>query len=102
MLREELDEVECAASSAECAASRHLALAGADEATLSAAKCEWGPLTKDTYSKCCTGKSCYDDCKKFKSVATAKAACEADSHCAAITGGGSNWAATATTTCPAA
>lgn len=55
------------------------------------AQCIWGNLTKDAYSPCCTRSSCYADCKSYNSVATAKAACVADEHCAAITGGGSRW-----------
>jgi hypothetical protein len=78
-----------AAASAQQAIERHLQLAGAvagQEPPSSSSKCTWGPLQKDTYSKCCTGGSCYGGCRSFRSVASAKAACEADPHCSAITG----------------
>ena len=68
-------------------AARELAPAAAAQDTA----CKWGPLTPDAFSPCCTGKSCYAGCKTFDSVAAAKAACVADTDCAAITGGGKKW-----------
>lgn len=83
-LSEQLDETELA-QGAERAAARHAAEAGLEPA------CEWGPVTPDTFSPCCTGSSCYAGCRKFKTADAAKAACVADKHCSAITGSGSSW-----------
>ena len=84
-LDEQLGEAELELAG-ERAVSRHLSLAGADAAAaFSTAKCVWGPEAAGFYSKCCTGNTCFAGCKTFKTVEVAKAACEADTHCAAIT-----------------
>lgn len=89
-LAAELDETEIK-TAAERAADRHLAEAGAcyEDCDVS---CEWGPLTPDTYSACCTGSSCYDGCKMFDSVDAAQAGCVKDKSCSAITSSGKKWA----------
>ena len=54
--------------------------------------CEWGPLTKNTYSAGCAGQPVYGTgCPRkddFKTVAAAKGACEANENCFAVTSSG--------------